>query len=128
VTTEPGTADPIRVLAIEDEPDIRLLLEMILDRAGFESRLAPDGTTGLEVLRDWEPDVVVLDIGLPVIDGWEVLRRIREIGDLPVLLLTAHGSDRDRQRGHEAGATDFLTKPFDRDELVARIRSAAGRA
>jgi DNA-binding response OmpR family regulator len=124
VTTEPSA---IRVLAVEDEPDIRMLLEMILERGGFETLVVADGMTGLERIADWSPDVVLLDVGLPVIDGWEVLRRIREQGDLPVVLLTAYGSDADRIRGREAGATDFLTKPFDRDELVAVLRTAAGQ-
>ena len=119
-----GGPEAIRVLAIEDEPDIRMLLEMILDRGGFTSLVVADGMTGLDRIADWAPDVVLLDVGLPVIDGWEVLRRIREEGDLPVVLLTAYGSDRDRIRGREAGATDFLTKPFDRDELVAVLRAA----
>ena len=119
-----GGTETIRVLAIEDEPDIRMLLEMILDRGGFASLVVGDGMTGLDRIADWSPDVVLLDVGLPVIDGWEVLRRIREQGDLPVVLLTAYGSDRDRIRGREAGATDFLTKPFDRDELVTVLRAA----
>lgn len=125
MTAEP---QPIRVLAIEDEPDIRMLLEMILERGGFASLVVGDGMTGLDRIADWAPDVVLLDVGLPVIDGWEVLRRIRDDGDLPVVLLTAYGSDKDRVRGREAGATAFLTKPFDRDELVAALRAAVAPA
>lgn len=121
-------ATPIRVLAVEDEPDIRMLLEIIFERGGFASLVVNDGMTALARPDEWVPDVVLLDVGLPVMDGWEVLRRIREQGDLPVVLLTAYGSDDDRVRSREAGATDFLTKPFDRDELVAALRAAVGRA
>lgn len=120
-------ATPIRVLAVEDDPDIRMLIELILTRAGCVVRGAGDGPTGLELLAEWEPEVVLLDVGLPGIDGWEVLRRIRAQGEVPVVVLTAYGTEGDRRHGQAAGATAFLSKPFEADDLVARVRECAGR-
>jgi DNA-binding response OmpR family regulator len=109
------------VLVIEDEPDIRLVLETLFTRAGHQVVTAPDGTTGLRALFENRPDVVVLDLGLPDLDGFEVLARIREVSDVPLLVLTARGLESEKVRGLHAGADDYLTKPFGNQELIARV-------
>jgi len=111
----------VRILVIEDDPDIWRLLEVLLRRAGFEPLWASDGLQGLRRFGADSPDLVLLDVGLPELDGWEVLERIRDVGRVPVLLLTARGLETDKVRGLLGGADDYLTKPFDNDELVARI-------
>ncbi|HEX9065170.1 MAG TPA: response regulator [Streptosporangiaceae bacterium] len=116
------------VLAIEDEPDLRRLLGIIFGHAGYEVAEASDGEEGLRVFAQRQPDVVVLDIGLPVLDGWQVLARIRAGSDVPVLLLTARAMEAEKERALEAGANDYVTKPFRRRDLVARIESLVGPA
>ncbi|PPK66459.1 response regulator transcription factor [Actinokineospora auranticolor] len=115
------------VLVVEDEPDIALALRVILEKAGHEVTVAPDGKQGLRALHDYKPTLVLLDIGLPVIDGWAVLERIRDVSDVPVLLLTAHGMEQDKVRGLKGGADDYLTKPFSTVELLARIEAILRR-
>ena len=113
------------VLVVEDDPDIGKLIMLLLARAGIEGTLRTDGSSGLAAVAELRPDLVVLDVGLPVLDGWEVLARIRA-GDgprLPVLLLSAHAQETDRNRGLGLGADHFMLKPFRNDELVARLRS-----
>lgn len=121
------------VLIIEDESDLRRLLRLVLERAGHVVVDAPNGRSGLRAFHEVRPDVVVLDIGLPDLDGWEVLQRIRDLSDVPVLLLTARSLEAEKVRGLRAGADDYVTKPFGRQELPARIhallrRRAAARA
>ena len=123
---------PARVLVVEDDNDIWRSLEIILRRAGYESRWAPDGIEGLRLVDGDRFDLVLLDISLPGVDGWGVLERIRHQGDTPVILLSARGLETDKVRGLRSGADDYLTKPFNKDELVARVathlrRSGNGR-
>jgi DNA-binding response OmpR family regulator len=108
------------VLVIEDDRDIALSLRIVLERGGFESTLAASGRDGLRVFHSARPDLVILDVGLPEMDGWTVLERIRDLSDVPVLMLTAHGQEADKVRGLHGGADDYLTKPFGNDELTAR--------
>ncbi len=117
-----------RLLVVEDNPDIALALATLLQRHGHEVTRAGDGVEALRVAYDLHPQLVVLDIGLPRLDGWGVLSRIRELSDIPVLLLTAAGRDEDKVRGLRAGADDYLTKPFNNAELVARIDGLLRRA
>jgi DNA-binding response OmpR family regulator len=117
-----------RVLCIEDDTDIALALRMVLNRAGFEVVGATDGKEGLRIFHTARPDVVLLDIGLPTLDGWAVLERIRDLSDVPVLLLTAHGLESDKVRGLRDGADDYLTKPFGNAELVARVQALLRRS
>jgi len=121
-----------RILVVEDNPDIALALATLLTRSGHVVTRAGDGVEALRVAYDTHPQLVVLDIGLPRLDGWGVLSRIRELSDIPVLLLTAAGRDEDKVRGLRSGADDYLTKPFHNAELVARIdvllRRAGGAA
>jgi DNA-binding response OmpR family regulator len=110
------------VLAIEDDADIRQLLRALLGREGYDVSEAATGREGLRVFHQARPDVVILDVGLPDLDGWEVLERIRDMSDAPVLVLTARSSERDKVRGLNGGADDYLTKPFSRVELLARLQ------
>jgi DNA-binding response OmpR family regulator len=115
------------VLVVEDAEDVRQLVRVVLERAGFDVADAIDGPVALRQFHRLRPDVVVLDIGLPELDGWQVLERIRMMSDTPVLLLTALGTERDKIRGLEGGADDYLVKPFSRAELVARVRVLSRR-
>jgi len=115
------------VLVIEDEEELRGALQLTLRRGRLKPVLRPDGRSGLKALYDVRPDAVVLDIGLPDIDGWEVLERIRDMSDVPVLLLTARNLEFDKVRGLQAGADDYLTKPFGNAELVARVHALIRR-
>ena len=116
-----------RVLVVEDDADIRRGLETVLTRAGLAVVQAPDGRTGLRAVHAERPDVVVLDIGLPGMDGWQVLERLRDLSDLPVLMLTGHGAEAEKVRGLRSGADDYLTKPFGNAELVARVHALLRR-
>jgi DNA-binding response OmpR family regulator len=109
-----------RVLVIEDDKDIALSLRIVLERGGFAATLSASGRDGLRMFHSVRPDLVILDVGLPEMDGWTVLERIRDLSDVPVLMLTAHGQEADKVRGLHGGADDYLTKPFGNDELTAR--------
>ena len=117
-----------RILVVEDDPDIALALATLLRREGHDVTRAGDGVVALRVAYEVHPQLVVLDIGLPRLDGWGVLSRIRELSDIPVLLLTAAGRDEDKVRGLRGGADDYLTKPFNNAELLARIEGLLRRA
>jgi signal transduction histidine kinase/CheY-like chemotaxis protein len=99
-----------RLLVVEDDKDIALALRLLLSRSGYSVEHAADGRTGLRLVYELRPDLLVLDIGLPTMDGWQVLARVRDISDVPVLLLTARGQDSDKVRGLRGGADDYLTK------------------
>ena len=118
----------ISVLVIEDEADIRQLLRTLLEREGYTVSEAIEGRDGVRQFHQSHPDIVILDVGLPDLDGWQVLERIRDMSDVPVLMLTALGTERDKVRGLNAGADDYLTKPFSRVSCSpASQRSAAAR-
>jgi DNA-binding response OmpR family regulator len=123
-------AEPTKtVLVVEDAEDVRELVRVVLERAGFEVVEAGDGHVGLRRFHRLHPDVVVLDVGLAVLDGWQVLERIRILSDeTPVLMLTALGTELDKIRGLDGGADDYLVKPFATGELVARVRALGRRA
>ena len=111
-----------RVLVVDDEPAIRELLELVLRYDGWDVRAAPDGTTALETAAVFGPDVVLLDVMLPDLDGFEVLRRLRaDRPRLPVMFLSARDSRADRLAGLSAGGDDYLVKPFLLDDLVTRL-------
>ena len=116
-----------RVLVVEDDKDISLGIRTVLGRNGFDVMSSADGKDGLRVFHDSRPDLVVLDIGLPTLDGWAVLERIRDLSDVPVLILTAHGNEADKVRGLHNGADDYLTKPFSNRELAARLEALLRR-
>jgi DNA-binding response OmpR family regulator len=110
-----------RVLVVDDEADIRELVGELLQRAGHDVIEATDGESGLKLFYAERPDLVVLDVSMPGLDGWEVLGRIREMSDVPVLMLTARAGELEKVRGLRAGADDYVTKPFARQELLARV-------
>lgn len=109
-------------LVIEDEPDIACAIRAVLESGGLQVLTAADGRSGLRSFHAGRPAVVLLDLGLPVLDGWAVLDRIRELSDVPVLILTSHGLEAEKVRGLRAGADDFVTKPFSNAELLARVQ------
>jgi DNA-binding response OmpR family regulator len=117
-----------RLLVVDDDEDVRALLRLILERAGYDVDEQIDGRAALRAFHLGRHDLVVLDVGMPDLDGWEVLERIRDLSEVPVLMLTARNSETDRVRGLRAGADDYVTKPFDRDELLARIEGLLRRA
>ena len=116
-------SEPIggRVLVVEDDADIADVLRRSLRNEGYEVRTSGDGVEALDVAAGFFPDLVVLDLGLPRLDGVEVCRRLREEGDVPILMLTARAETEDRVTGLDSGADDYLVNPFERQELVARI-------
>lgn len=116
-----------RVLVIEDDADIALGVRTVLDRSGFEVTVAAEGPEGLRVFHSERPDIVILDVGLPKMDGWTVLERIRELSGVPVLMLTSRGQEADKVRGLRGGADDYLTKPFGTAEFVARVQALLRR-
>lgn len=115
------------ILVIEDDPDIRSLVVALVERAGMRAREAADGRAGVRAFFEQRPDLVVLDVGLPELDGWQVLERIRDLSEIPVLMLTAEGEQVQKVRGLEGGADDYVTKPFGHEELVARINALLRR-
>lgn len=117
-----------RILLAEDDPDIAMALATMLRQASHETRHAPDGPTALREAYDFRPELVLLDIGLPGMDGWEVLSRIRDLSDVPIVLLTAADREQDKVRGLRSGADDYLTKPFSTAELTARVEAVLRRA
>jgi two-component system OmpR family response regulator len=118
----------MRVLVVEDEPDLLGSLSKALREDGYAVDGAPDGDEGLYKAENYDYDAIVLDIMLPGIDGWELLRRLRKTKKTPVLLLTARDAVRDRVRGLDTGADDYLVKPFELDELLARLRALIRRS
>jgi two-component system OmpR family response regulator len=118
----------MRVLAVEDEPDLLSSLLKALREDGYAVDGAPDGEEGLYKAETYDYDAVVLDIMLPGIDGWEVLSRLRKTKKTPVLMLTARDAVRDRVRGLDGGADDYLVKPFELPELLARLRALIRRS
>jgi two-component system, OmpR family, response regulator MprA len=116
-----------RVLVVEDDVDIAGVLRRSLDKDGYNVRVAGDGEDALEQAAVFEPDAVVLDLGLPKLDGVEVCRQLRADGDVPILVLTARDALESRVEGLDSGADDYLVKPFERDELLARIRALLRR-
>jgi DNA-binding response OmpR family regulator len=117
-----------RTLVVDDDPDIRSLLRELLERAGHDVVDAPDGRQALRRFFETRPDLVILDVTMPEIDGWETLDRIRELSDVPVLMLTARAAELERVRGLRGGADDYVTKPFGRQELLARVGALLRRA
>ena len=116
-----------RILIADDEPDLRRMLTAYLKAEGFEPSVAADGPQALERMRTEAPDLVVLDVGMPGIDGFEVLQRIRADSDVPVIMLTARSEEVDRVVGLTVGADDYVTKPFSPRELAARIKAVLRR-
>jgi two-component system response regulator MprA len=116
-----------RVLVVEDDDEIAQVLQRSLRLEGYEVRIAPDGDQALAAHAEYVPDVVILDLGLPKLDGMEVARRVRAADDVPILMLTARDAIEARVEGLDSGADDYLVKPFERQELLARLRALLRR-
>jgi DNA-binding response OmpR family regulator len=114
-------------LVVDDEADIRLLLRELLERAGYTVDEAPDGRTALRSLFANVPALVILDVTMPEMDGYQTLERIRDLSDVPVLMLTARSQELEKVRGLTAGADDYVAKPFGRQELLARVQALLRR-
>ena len=117
-----------KVLIVEDDSNIAELLNLYLEKEGFEPLVAKDGGKGVVQFRAFQPDLVLLDIMLPVMDGWSVLKKIRESSKVPVIMLTAKGETSDKVSGLEMGADDYIVKPFEMKELMARINAVLRRS
>ena len=117
-----------RILVVDDDPDVRALVRTLLERSGATVREASDGREALKVFFDARPDLVVLDVSMPGLDGWETLERVRDLSDVPVLMLTARDNELEKVRGLRAGADDYVTKPFGRQELLARVTALLRRS
>ena len=115
------------ILAVDDDPTLLALLEAHLSRAGYRVVTAESGPAGLQAFYDNHPALVVLDVMMPRMDGWTVCARLRELSDVPILLLTAKGEEKDRLRGFRLGVDDYVVKPFSFAELVARVGAILGR-
>jgi DNA-binding response OmpR family regulator len=116
-----------RVLVVEDEPSIREVVSLYLRRAGYQVTVVDNGQAALDALTSQLPDLVVLDLMLPGVDGLEITRWLRERGDTPIIMLTARREERDRIAGLEMGADDYVVKPFSPQELVSRVRAVLRR-
>jgi two-component system alkaline phosphatase synthesis response regulator PhoP len=117
-----------RVLVVDDDPGIVKVVRAYLEQAGFEVLAAHDGKKAMQIARHERPDLVVLDLMLPEMDGWDVCRALRKESDVPIIMLTARVEETDKLVGLELGADDYVTKPFSPRELVARVRSVLRRA
>jgi DNA-binding response OmpR family regulator len=115
--------EPPLILIVEDEKDIARFIELELQAEGYRTEVAHDGITGLSKFREVNPNLVILDLMLPVVDGIEVARRIRKTSNVPILILTAKDRIEDKVQGLDAGADDYLVKPFSIEELLARVRA-----
>ena len=119
---------PPSILVVEDEPSIAEVVGLYLGRAGYDVRTVGDGLAALDEIELHEPDLIILDLMLPKVDGYEVTRRVRARGDTPIIMLTARKSEVDRIAGLEMGADDYVVKPFSAQELVSRVRAVLRRA
>jgi len=118
----------VRILVVDDEPQIRRFLKTTLEVHGYDVALAENGRAALEQITTWRPDVILLDLGLPEIDGLEVTRRVREWSDVPILVLSVRDHEADKVAALNLGADDYVTKPFSAGELLARIQVALRHA
>ena len=125
---EYGVNDGARILIVDDDAEIRLLLTELLSRAGFQVVEAADGKSALRQLFDTPPALVILDVTMPEMDGYQTLERIRDLSDVPVIMLTARTQELERVRGLSGGADDYVAKPFGRQELLARVHALLRRS
>ncbi|MGA8326128.1 MAG: response regulator transcription factor [Candidatus Cybelea sp.] len=116
-----------RIAVIDDEPNIRQLLTLALGHRGFTVRCAADGAAGLELVREWLPDLIVLDVMMPKASGFELLPELRRVTDAPIVMLSARGEVEDKVEGLAHGADDYLSKPFEISELVAHVEAKLRR-
>jgi two-component system KDP operon response regulator KdpE len=120
--------DKQRILVVDDEPQITRVLRRSLTTQGYDVRVASDGLAALQTFGDWPPDLVVTDLSMPNTDGLQLCRNLRAISQLPIIVLSVRGEEKTKVQALDAGADDYITKPFGMDELLARIRAALRRA
>ena len=116
-----------RILVVDDEPQITRVLRTSLSSQGYDIRVANDGETALEIMKDWTPDLVVTDLSMPNMDGLELCRRLRVSSQVPIIVLSVRGEERTKVQALDAGADDYVTKPFGIEELLARVRASLRR-
>jgi len=116
-------SDRRRILVVDDEPQITRVLRTSLSSQGYDLRVANDGETALEIMKDWTPDLVITDLSMPNMDGFELSRRIRHKLTVPIIVLSVKGEERTKVHALDAGADDYVTKPFGMEELLARVRA-----
>jgi two-component system KDP operon response regulator KdpE len=121
-------SQPARILVVDDEPQIARVLRTGLKTHGYDVRVAADGLSALETFHDWRPDLVVTDLSMPNLDGLELCRRLRALSLLPIIVLSVRGEEKTKVEALDAGADDYVTKPFGMDELLARVRAQLRRA
>ena len=117
-----------KILIVDDDANICELLRMYLNKDGFDTTIAADGEQAIEFADRYKPDLILLDIMMPRLDGWQVCRQIRKTSEVPIIMLTAKGEVFDRILGLELGADDYISKPFDTKEVVARIKAVLRRS
>jgi two-component system, OmpR family, KDP operon response regulator KdpE len=117
-----------RILVVDDESQITRVLRTSLSSQGYDIRVANDGETALEIMKDWTPDLVITDLSMPNLDGLELCRRLRAKTQLPIIVLSVRGEERTKVQALDAGADDYVTKPFGIEELLARVRANLRRA
>jgi two-component system, OmpR family, KDP operon response regulator KdpE len=117
-----------RILIVDDEPQITRVLRTGLTTRGYEVRVAADGESALDTFNDWHPDLVVTDLAMPNLDGLELCRRLRLVSQIPIIVLSVKGEEKTKVEALDAGADDFVTKPFSMEELLARVRATLRRA
>lgn len=120
--------DHKRILIVDDEPQITRVLRTSLDAHGYDLRVANDGDTALQIARDWPPDLMITDLSMPMMDGLELCRRFRQKSNAPIIVLSVKGEERTKVQALDAGADDYVTKPFGINELLARVRANLRRA
>lgn len=118
----------VKILVVDDDPTMRNMVEGHLKVAGYNVKLAVDGGMAIRVTREWEPEIILMDVMMPVMDGFTTTRRIREFSSIPIIILTAKGDEEDLVRGLDAGADDYVKKPFSAKELLARVRAVLRRS
>jgi two-component system KDP operon response regulator KdpE len=117
-----------RILVVDDEAQITRVLRTSLSSQGYDIRVANDGVTALEIMKDWRPDLVITDLSMPNMDGLELCRRLRARSDVPIVVLSVRGEEKTKVQALDSGADDYVTKPFGIEELLARVRANLRRA
>ena len=120
-------SDPRRILVVDDEAQITRVLRTSLSSQGYDIRVANDGETALEIMKDWTPDLVITDLAMPNLDGLQLCRKLRPSTQVPIIVLSVRGEERTKVQALDAGADDYVTKPFGIDELLARVRASLRR-
>lgn len=122
------TDEKHKILIVDDEPQITRVLKTTLSSRGYSTRTASDGDDALQMMKEWSPDLLITDLRMPNLDGLELCRRVRSKSQMPIIVLSVRGEERTKVEALDAGADDYVTKPFSTNELLARVRAALRRA